>query len=154
MTIVVLNGIRMEVNPPDIDQDGQTGGIEQVTQRIAQAGTTDIIQPTELGEAMKELDDDTVDPNTRMSRIDMRSRLHPMEISSILAMDTLVALKVIPSSCLAFTLQKKRLNVSLMGQGRKEKVEMAVGKREQDAKTGMMGGMIDKAKGFFGGKSG
>ena len=150
MTVVVLDGIKMEVNPPDMDKDGETGGVEQITQRMNQAGTTNIVQPTELGEAMKELDDDTVDPNTRMSRIDMRSRLHPMEISSILAMDTLVALKVIPSSCLAFTLQKKRLNVSLMGQGRKEKVEMAVGKREQDAKTGI-GGMIDKAKRFFGG---
>ena len=76
-----------------------------------------------------------------------------MEINSVLAIDTLVGLKILPSSCLAFTRQKKRLNVSLDGKGRGEMVALVAGKKEQDAKVGGSG-MMDRVKGFFGGGNG
>lgn len=100
----------------------------------------DVVQPTELGQALSELNDDKIDSTTRMNSLDMRSRLAQAEINSILAIDTLVALKVLPSSCLAFTRQKKRLNVSQDGLGRREMVESIVGKRDQDnAASGLKG---------------
>jgi len=150
MVIVKLDGVRLEVNPPDLDRDGEVGGVEHVTQRIPEGSTTNIVQPTELGDSLKHLNDDTLDTSTRMSGIDMRARLHYMEISSVLALDALVAMGVLPSRCLAFSRQKKRLSVSINGKGREEIVGIVAGKRDQDAKAGMMGSFGDKVKGFMG----
>jgi len=148
MVIIKLDGVRLEVNPPDLDGDGQSGGVEHITQRMP-GNTQNIVQPTELGDSLKHLNDDSLDSSTRMSGIDMRARLHPMEVSSVLALDALVAMGVLPSRCLAFSRQKKRLSVSIAGKGREEIVNIVGGKREQDAKAGM-GGFMDKAKGFMG----
>ncbi len=107
----------------------------------------DIVSPTELGETLKELNDDTLDPVTRMTSIDTRTRLTPIETRSVLAMDSLVGLGVAPSMCLAITRQKKRLNISLMGLGRKEMVETVVGKREHDrGSEPVTTGFFDKFK--------
>ena len=148
MVIVKLDGVKLEVNPPDLDGDGETGGTEQIIQRMP-GNTSNIIQPTELGDSLKHLNDDSLDTATRMSGIDMRARLHPMEVSSVLALDALVAMGVLPSRCLAFSRQKKRLSVSIGGKGREEIVNIVGGKRDQDAKAGMMG-FGDKVKGFMG----
>ncbi len=146
--IINIDGVKVKVESPDLDGDGTVGGVETVSKNM---GLTNINQSTELGDTLKELNNDTIEDNanTRMSGIDMRARLHPMEISSILALDALVALKIMPVSCLAFSRQKKRLSVSLEGKGRDDIVNIVAGKRELDAKTGM-GGMMDRAKGFFG----
>lgn len=144
--IIILDGIKMKYSPPDLDGDGQSGGIESVSPELS---VQNIVQPTELGETLKELNMDNITPNTRMSGIDMRSRLHYSEISSVLAIDALVALGVLPTKCLAFTRQKKRLAVSLQGKGREEIVQIVGGKRDMDAKAGM-GGMGDKMKNFMG----
>ena len=149
MGIIKLDGVKYMVEAPDVDGDGRTGGVERVTQRLTD-NTTNITQPTELGEAMKDLDNDDLDPSTRMSGIDMRTRLQIFETNSLWAIDSLVAMKFLPSSCLTITRQRKRLLVSLEGKGREEKVKMVVGQREQAAKEGGMG-MMDKVKGFFGG---
>lgn len=106
----------------------------------------DIKQPTELGDSLKELNNDQLQLDTNMSNIDMRTRLHFMEINSILALDTLVALKVLPLRLLNYTRQKKRLNVSQDGKGRSEIVEIVGGKREHDTKSGFG----SKLGGFFG----
>jgi hypothetical protein len=71
-----------------------------------------------------------------MTSIDMRTRLHPMEMNSVLAMDTLVALGICPTVCLSYTRQKKRLNVSLNGLGRQEYVDIVAGKRELEQNVG------------------
>jgi len=145
MTIIRLDGIAMRLTQPDLDGDGKTAGdIEHVQHRMP-SGTTNIVQPTELGESLKHLNDDSIEGETRMSGIDMRSRLHPVEVSSILALDALVSLRVLPTRCLAFTRQKKRLSVSIGGKGRQEMVEVVAGKREQDAKMAG-GGFFDKIK--------
>lgn len=147
-TIVNLDGIRIILEAADLDGDGVTGGIESITQRFDK-GITPILQPTELGDSLKELNKDDIEVTTRMSGIDMRARLHPIEIASILALDALVSLGVCPTKCLAFTRQKKRLSVSLAGKGREEIVNIVAGKREQDAKAGFSG-MGDRVKNFMG----
>jgi hypothetical protein len=138
-----FDGIVLRLRKPDLDGDGKVGGIENVTQRYSGQGVSQIIQPTELGESLKQLNEDILEPDTRMSGIDMKARLHPVEVSSILAMDALVALGVLPKTCLAFSRQKKRLSVSIKGLGRGEMVDIVAGKREQDKATM---GFMDKIK--------
>lgn len=148
MTIIRLDGISMQLQPPDLDGDGVTGGIENITQRV-DTGIQPVVQPTELGETLKELNLDNLDPTIRMSGIDMRARLHHSEVTSILALDALVSLGVLPTKCLVFTRQKKRLSVSLEGKGREEIVNIVAGKRELEAKAGFSG-FGDRVKNFMG----
>lgn len=149
MTIISLDGVRIKLQNPDLDNDGVVGGIEAVTQKMGE-GITNITQSTELEGSLKELNQDAINPETRMSAIDMRTRLHPIEISSVLAVDSLVALGVLPQKCLPLSTQKKRLNVSEHGKGRQEMVELVSGKREQDMKMGGMARMGEGIKSFFG----
>lgn len=145
MTIINIDGVKVEVDSQEDTDKNNPNFIPN------SAGITPINQPTELGDTLKELNKDTIETetNNRMSGIDMRARLHPLEISSVLALDALVALGILPTSCLAFSRQKKRLSVSLDGKGRDDIVNIVSGKRELDAKMGM-GGMMDKAKSFMG----
>ena len=149
MTVVCLDGIKYQVSAPDVDGDGRKGGVERVDMRMPHH-ETQVNQPTELGEAMRDLDNDELDPSTRMSNIDTRARLQIFEINSLWAIDSLVAMKFLPSSCLPISRQRKRLSVSLNGEGRTERVNMTIGQRDQAAKEGQ-GGMMDRVKGFFGG---
>ena len=112
-------------------------------------GTVAIQQTTELGDSLKELNKDMIDIDSRTSDIDLRSRLHPFEVSSILALDALVAFGVCPTKCLAFTRQKKRLSVSLLGKGRREIVDIVAGKRELEKESG---GFFNKMFSGFGKK--
>ena len=114
-------------------------------------GIEEIKQSSELGEALRELNDDSIDKNGRHSGIDMRSNLHPIEISSILAVDTLVNLRFLPKTCLDFTRQKKRLAVSKLGQGRKDTVTLVSGQREHQQNSGN-GGIVGGIKNMFGGR--
>jgi len=148
MTIITIDGIKTKVRPPDIDGDGQIGGVELLNQRF-DTGTQDIVQPTELGESLRELNDDSIAQDTRMSGIDMRSNLHHMEIPGILAIDALVAFKFLPINCLSFTRQKKRLAVSLNAFGRRNIVDIVSGNRNHDEQIGAMS-FGDKAKSFLG----
>jgi len=133
-----LDGTRMRLMPRDIDGDGKKGGIENVTRG---GDIQPINNPAETKEAMKELNEDVIDPNTRMSTIDMKTRLGGTEIMYVLAFDSLVGLGVCPTRSLIITRQKKRLNVSLNGKGREEQVELAVGdKKSREASKGFMSG--------------
>lgn len=147
--IINLDGIKMQVEAADLDKDGVTGGVEKIQQTYDE-GIQPVIQPTELGDTLKELNQDNLEPNTRMSGIDLRTRLHHAEIASVLALDALVSLGVLPTKCLAFTRQKKRLAVSIEGKGREDIVNIVAGKRDQDARMGMMGGMKEGFKSFMG----
>lgn len=135
----------------DYDGDGISG--ENVPETYIDnnfnQGTQNITEPTELGEAIRELNRDDINKDTRMSSIDMKSRLHHLEISSILAYDTLVSMKFLPIESAPFTLIKKRLAVSQDGKGREEIVRIVAGKNENDIQKGS-GGFGDRLKGFFG----
>ena len=150
MTMISLDGIPTKLVNPDLDGDGITGGVEKIVKKFTDDGVTNITQNSELEGSLKELNADAIDPQTRMSQIDMRSRLHPIEISSVLAIDALVGFGVLPQKCLILSTQKKRLNVSEEGKGRQEMVELVAGKTDRDIKMGTMGRMQEGFKNFFG----
>jgi hypothetical protein len=115
-----------------------------------------IIASTEISElqgSLQELNNDKVDMTNRTSGIDLRTRLYNTEISSIIVVDTLVAFNFLPMSVVPFTLQKKRLAVSLMGKGRDEIVDLVRGKKENDLKSGtsLFGSMFKKKDDNMGG---
>ncbi len=147
---LVIDGIKFKINTSTDPSTPSTPNTQQVS--TIDKGITNITQPTELGEAMQALDNDTLDTDTRMSRIDFNTRLHEVEIGYVLAVDTLVMMKVCPTDCLSLTRQKKRLMVSLEGKGRIEKVDLVVGKREQDSKSGFIGSIQNGFKGLIGAK--
>jgi pyruvate/oxaloacetate carboxyltransferase len=108
-----------------------------------------IITPTEISElqgSLQELNNDDINLEHRTSGIDLRTRLFNCEIASIVVLDTLVSFKFLPLSISPFTLQKKRLAVSLKGKGREEIVDIVQGKREQDVERSSLG---NKLKGMF-----
>lgn len=101
-----------------------------------------IITPHEISElqgSLIELNNDTFDKEQRTSGIDLRTRLYNSEIASIVVIDTLVSFRFLPTTIAPFTLNKKRLNVSLLGKGRKEIVDIVAGKRDQDVQKGTLG---------------
>jgi hypothetical protein len=145
--IIVLDGVKTRLESADLDKDGVAGEVETIKQQFDK-GMQPIIQPTEISESLKELNKDDLEMISRMSGIDLRARLHAFETTHVLALDALVSLGCLPTKCLAFTRQKKRLSVSLDGRGREEIVQLVAGKRELEARTGM-GGFAEKVKGFF-----
>ena len=113
------------------------------------SGKIAIQESTELGETYKHLNDTSLTDDQKFSGIDLRSRLHPTEISGLLAIDTLVSFGYIPISSSVITVCKKRLSVSKNGEGRKEIVDIAVGKREQDVRRAGGQGFGEKLAGIF-----
>lgn len=150
-TRIKMDGVYYELQPPDIDGDGVIGGTEKIS-RITSQDVTNINQTTELGDSLKELNQDELDTN-KMSGIDLRANLYPTEVTYILGLDSLVVLGVLPQKCLGFTRQKKRLSVSINGKGREQIVDLVSGKREGDKEKGLVGGFKEGLKGFFGGKT-
>ena len=96
------------------------------------ASQENIVEESELGASLKELNKTTIDKENRVSEIDLRTRLCAYEISGMLAIETLVGFRVMSLKCLEFTMRKKRMNVSLGGMGRQEIVSIVQGKQEQD----------------------
>ena len=146
--MIKLDGVTYRLEAPDVDRDGKSGGVETLRQSFN--NVVPINQPTELGEAMKHLNRDEIDPNTRMTSIDMGTRIYnSFERNALNQIDSLVAMRFLPVSVLAVTRQHKRLNVSMKGEGRKENVELVVGKREHDKQSsagGMFSGLMGGGK--------
>jgi hypothetical protein len=138
---IKLNG---EIKAEDDNDDGEIDDDE-----INDQGIQDIMEPTEMGEVMKELNKDDLESGTRQSSIDLRARLHYIEHSNLLAVDSLVGFNFLPQSCLALSRQKKRLSVSLDGMGRKEIVQIATGNPGKEDGERFWDRM---KKGLFGGK--
>jgi len=98
-----------------------------------------IKEKSELGQVMDNLDSDKIDIKTNMSSIDMNTRLSDREIRASLVFDELRRLGLMPSEC-DITRQLKRLKISMNGEGRKEKVQMVNGERQQRSGGGFMSG--------------
>jgi len=120
----------MKIRKPrkDRDDDDLDKIIDETTGSMTEQ---DIKQPTEIGEAIEKLNLDRINQDG-MTSMDMTSRLHPVEADGILQTDFLVRMGVIPIECMAFTRQKKRLSVSINGEGRKEVVSLVQGKNDRD----------------------
>ena len=148
-----LNGTLFTVKPHDYDGDGVSGRdvVETLDANpIGDNALQGIVQPTELGESLKELNEDNYDVTTRLSGIDMRSRLHYLQIPAMATFDSLIAMKFLPMSCSPITRQLKRLAVSLKGEGRREIVGIVGGNREHEEKKGaggLWGNLKDQVQG-------
>jgi hypothetical protein len=108
-------------------------------------GVINTIEPSEIGEALKSLNDDTMN-DEQFSSIDMKTRLHPLEISGIIVIDTLVSMNFLPPSVAKLTRSKKRLAVSINGQGRQEMVELVKGVRDQQGGSSFMDRILGRKK--------
>jgi len=117
--------------------------IGSVSQALAD---TPLVQETELGSVVKFMNEDSIEKDSSLSSIDPKTRLKEVEISSIVCHDVVIALGALPTECAVTTRSKKRLAVSLDGQGRKEIVEMVRGEKER--RTG--GSFLSR---MFGGQS-
>lgn len=145
----ILDGVKLRVMPPDLDGDGVVGGTEMIRHHM-DGGTQDIVQPTEVGEAIKELNKDNIDSSSRLSDIDQRTRIHYVEEGGLTSVQSLVAFRFLPITILSFTRSKMRLAVSRNGLGRQEIVQLFRGKKEMDKESASM---FDKGKQFLmGGK--
>jgi len=90
-----------------------------------------IQEKTELGEVMSNLDADIIDPSTRMTSLDMNTRLSGEQISAIVVFDEMQRRGLFGTNC-NISRQLKRLNVSKDGQSRQEKVAIVQGQRESN----------------------
>lgn len=138
---VIINGVKIATKAPDLDGDGQTGGIEEINKfkKVLPAK-----ESTELGEAIMEFNRDDVSDD-RLSSIDFRSRIDPFELTPMVALDSLIGMGIIPVNCGILNRVKMRKSVSIKGQGRKEFVDIVTGKRDFDEKS-----LKNSAKNFVG----
>lgn len=141
-----IDGITLEILPPDLDGDGKIGGVETLVQQSS-IDTQNITHPTEVGEALTHLNDSSIELDTRMSRIDVNTRLHSVVIPSASVFETLIRTQFFPQKMGSFTIQLKRNLVSKDGEGRKEAVQIVGGKQERDERKG---GFIQGAKNMLG----
>jgi len=95
-----------------------------------------ITQDSDLTGVIKILNEDRMETDDKLPSIDLKTRLHPLELSSIVIHDTIIALDCLPKNCLITTRTKKRLAVSLLGKGREEVVKIVQGERESKTAEG------------------
>jgi len=147
---IILDGIACKLVGPDIDGDGEVGGTEDIMMHsnLHDDGVSHITQPSEIGEALAKLDEDDIDPETKMSKIDLNANLNVIEKNSYGVLDFLVSISFLPENVLFLPRQFKRLSVSVGGVGRQQKVAMVTGEREHQ--KGVAGSLMEKAKGMFG----
>jgi hypothetical protein len=107
-----------------------------------------IQESSDISEVIKELNNDKLDSDS-FSSIDTKTRLTTVDISKIVTIDGLVALRFLPKEVSVITRSKKRLAVSLDGQGRKEIVQVANGIIDEQQNRGFG----DKLKGLFSNKA-
>ena len=95
--------------------------------------SANVSERTEMGEVFDNLDNDTPNPDTKLNKIDFNTRLTNTEINNIMIFEELRNMGIMPDEA-TLTQQKKRLNISLNGAGRQEKVSIATA--SVDAKRG------------------
>lgn len=132
------------------DNDSIKDDIDNISSQFPDdIGQSIVHESSDLADSLKELNNDKFDTKTKMSGIDLRTRLHRSEITQIMAIDVLVSFGLLPNDCIKLTMQKKRLAVSLEGKGRSEIVNIVGSDREHKEKIAA-GGIGGKIKSFFG----
>jgi len=130
-----------------ISPSGDALTLKDATPRNASSfdgGITPIQEQSDVAQTIKELNDDVMQSD-KFSSIDMKTRLIGIEISSIIAVDSLVSLDFLPPEASFITRSKKRLSVSLKGRGREEIVGIAQGLQDKEQ------GGFSKLGALFGG---
>lgn len=126
---VILGNVKTEIKPMDLDGDGETGGVEVLHQ---QSNVIPVKETSELGDAIVEFNKDDLSSD-RLSSIDFRSRINHFEIAPMIALDSLIGMGFIPTKAGILNRVKMRKSVSLGGAGRKEFVDIVVGKTQRDS---------------------
>lgn len=143
--VPVIDGIRTELIAADLDKDGTVGGTEKIQQKI-DTGQIPIKESTELGDALTEFNRDDV-TKERLSSIDFKSRIDPLELPPMIVLDVLIAMGVLTTKCGMLNRVKMRKSVSLKGLGRGEFVDIVTGKKEMDIKSA---NVMQKTQNFTG----
>lgn len=99
-------------------------------------------EQSEIAQVFTNMDDDSVS-GEGMSNIDFNARLLSHEASMCMIFDELKAKGILPSSA-NLTRMKKRLSVSIGGQGRREKVQIASAGRGAELEGRSGGGFFSK----------
>jgi len=126
---IILGNVKTKIIPLDLDGDGQTGGVEALSQ---QSNVIPVKETSELGDAITEFNKDDLSGD-RLSSIDFRSRINNFEIAPMIALDSLIGMGFIPTKAGILNRVKMRKSVSLGGAGRKEFVDIVVGKTQRDS---------------------
>ncbi len=145
-TIIELDGVPIDLQPPDYDRDGIIGGKERIPQKIGDGSITNINQSTEVGEVMR-----TMFPEENISNTKMLGNISANEEQFILAFLILRTLGVTPFKSRDIVMEKLLLSVSRDARGRDDGRDIMIGKREQDVKVGAMGKIGQGISSFFGG---
>lgn len=146
--IINLNGQKVKLLGQDLNEDGVLDDIEEISPQLDR-GIQPIVQKTELGESIQEINKDDMDPNDRMSSIDLRSNLPEWTALNIQRFDSAVSFGLLPTSSSSITRVVKRQWVSVNGRGRDDVVNIVAGKREQEAKTGILERARNNVQSFF-----
>lgn len=144
-----IDGQLVEIRPPDLDGDGVRGGLENISHYDETgAGIARPQYPSELKDTLREINEDELDPQTGMSSVDFKARIHPLQLSSLNCVDILSRANFLGRIGTDATRQIKRNSVSMNGLGRAEAIDAIGRRRDEEAKKQM--GMMDQFKGFFG----
>lgn len=106
-----------------------------------------ITDKSELAQVFDSLDNDDI-KSQNMSNIDFNTRLTKSESNGCLVMDELQRMGLLPMN-FSLSRQKKRLAVSLNGEGRKEKIDIVRSERENTSSSGFLsklGGIFKKTE--------
>ena len=118
-----------------------------VSDKFHSSNETNIYNQSDIGQALQDLNNTTIIQGEKNSEIDLRARLHPIEVSNLLALDSLVAIGFLPTQTLALSIQKKRLSVSINGLGRKEIIEVVSGDTQRhERKSGFFTNLMGANK--------
>jgi hypothetical protein len=112
------------------DKDMQAA--EMLLAELESSPDEEVVAPSELKEAIHEMNRDDDEANG-FSSIDMRTILHPQEVRSLIVIDMLTHMSVLPKMCGAISRKFKRLKVSEEGKGREQNVAVINGVQEQKA---------------------
>ncbi len=139
-----IDGIRMELNPHDVDNDGITGGVESVSSH-KDKGVMNIQEKGELAEAL-ELQNRDVMTDDNLSSVDFASRLNNFQVAPIVAVDVVASMNVISERSRMIVRHIMRKLVSLDGKGRSEFVDVVVGKQERDTARKSLGNLTPEGQ--------
>lgn len=140
--IYKIDGIRMQLAQPDVDGDGNAGGIEKIESH-RDMGVVNFQDKSELGEALEHQNKDT--ENERgMSSVDFISRINEIQHGSMSAVTYLARAHVISQTARDLVTDLMRKSVSLQGKGREEFVQVVVGNTVKKQQQGMqnLGGQV------------
>lgn len=127
-----IDSIRLKLKPVDLDGDGIVDEVESVTRKRFDEGVSEIKESTELKDAIQEFNKDEQNKDG-LSSIDFMGNVQNMsEMPSLIALDSSVGLRVIPSRSAIIGRISMRKNVAYQMGGRKQFVELITGKQNAD----------------------